>query len=156
MGNAKILQYITYAEDGALDGCYIQAPPESHINRMLEVDDATAATWTSYRANEARDGVELAPPAPAALPDVSDYTAAVQAMLDAKPRERRYDGILSAATYATSTVPKFKAEGQACVEWRDAVWARCYDLMADVEAGKLARPSVDELLAMMPNLVWPE
>jgi hypothetical protein len=148
--------YVTYLPNGFLDGCFLQEPPEDHLERMIEVPPEFAANWTSYRANEARDGVELAAPMPAAAPEVLDYTAAVQAMLDAKPRERRYDGILSATTYATSTVPKFKAEGQACVEWRDAVWARCYDLMAEVEAGKLARPSVDELLAMMPDLVWPE
>jgi hypothetical protein len=156
MDNAKIVQYVIYTDSGTLEGCYIQAPPESHINHMIEVDSVTAAAWTSFRANEARDGVELVPLPQAAPPDVLDYTTAVQSMLDAKPRERRYDGILSATTYATSTLPKFKAEGQACVEWRDAVWARCYELMADVESGKLARPSVDELLTMLPNLVWPE
>ncbi|QJE03037.1 hypothetical protein HH212_26130 [Massilia forsythiae] len=148
--------YVTYLPDGSLDGCFIQEPPEEHADRMIPVEPAVALNWCTYRANEARDGVELAPPAPAAPPEVLDYTAAVQAMLDAKPKERRYDGILSACTYATSTVPRFKAEGQACVEWRDAVWARCYQLMADVEVGKMPRPTVDELLAMLPELMWPE
>lgn len=80
---------------------------------------------------------------------------AVQVMLDAKARERAYDGILSACTYATSSVAKFRAEGQACVEWRDAVWATCYTLLAEVKAG--ARPilTVDELLAELPALEWP-
>lgn len=95
-----------------------------------------------------------APPAPAPI-GVADYVAAVQVMLDSKARERNYDGILSACTYATSTVPKFQAEGQACVAWRDAVWAACYDAMALVESGAIPQPTVAELVAMMPPLVWP-
>jgi hypothetical protein len=153
---AQVLSYVTFDPiSGGLLGGFLQAPPEGHDHR-IEVPDQVRIDWRVYCLNSAGDGVERAPLAPAALPEVFDYTAAVQATLDAKARERRYDGILSATTYATSTVSKFKAEGQACVEWRDAVWARCYQMMADVEAGKMPHPTVDELLAMLPNLVWPE
>ena len=48
------------------------------------------------------------------------YVAAVQVRLDDFARTRNYDGILSAATYATSTVSKFAAEGQCAVALRDA------------------------------------
>jgi len=50
---------------------------------------------------------------------IAQYTAAVQSHLDAFAQTRNYDGILSAATYATSTVPKFQVEGQYAVEARD-------------------------------------
>ena len=89
------------------------------------------------------------------MPTVDEYTNAIQAMLDTKAREKRYDNILSACTYVTSTVPSFQAEGQACVEWRDAVWAESYDLMAQVQAGTLAQPTIPELLAMLPEMDWP-
>lgn len=85
-----------------------------------------------------------------------DYVAAVQSMLDAKARERRYDNILSACTYATSTTARFQAEGQACVVWRDAVWTRCYALMEQVQDGSLQQPTIEELLAMLPSMEWPE
>ena len=91
-----------------------------------------------------------------AVPSVPQYVAAVQAMLDAKAQERMYDGILSACTYATSLNPKFQAEGQTCVEWRDAVWARCYELMDDVESGALPQPTIEGLLGMLPQMEWPE
>lgn len=97
--------------------------------------------------------IDSAPPAPPAVPD---YVTAVQMMLDTKARERLYDNILSACTYATSTRPKFQAEGQACVAWRDAVWSRCYELMADVDSGALTQPTIEELLAMLPTMEWPE
>jgi len=151
-----MLSYVTYLPDGALDGAFLQVPREEHAERMIPVDDAVRIAWKNYRANEARDGVELAPAAPHPKPAVPDYVAAVQAMLDAKAQERRYDNILSACTYATSTQAKFHAEGQACVAWRDAVWSKCYELMADVDSGALAQPTIDELLAMLPTMEWPE
>jgi hypothetical protein len=150
------IRYVTYREDGVLDGCYWQVPPQEHIVRMIPVNDSTAADWPHYRANDARDDVESVPPAPVASPQVPDYVTAVQSMLDMKARERLYDSILSACTYATSTQPKFQSEGQACVAWRDAVWAKCYDLMSAVDAGTLAQPTIDELLSMLPTMEWPE
>lgn len=85
----------------------------------------------------------------------SDYVTAIQSMLDAKARERNYDGILSACTYATSTFPKFAAEGQACVAWRDAVWSQCYAILGAVQAGQRAQPTIEQVIAEMPALVWP-
>jgi hypothetical protein len=95
------------------------------------------------------------PPPPTAEQIIAQYTAAVQKHLDDFARTRGYDGILSAATYATSTVPKFKAEGQYAVEARDATWAKCYEVLAAVEAGSRPMPTLDELLAELPVLTWP-
>jgi len=95
------------------------------------------------------------PPPPAPEQIITAYTAAVQAHLDAFAQTRNYDGILSAATYATSAVPKFQAEGQYAVEARDATWAMCYAILADVQGGQRAMPSQAELLAELPALVWP-
>ena len=86
---------------------------------------------------------------------VAQYTAGVQKYLDDFARTRNYDGILSAATYATSAVPKFKAEGQYAVEARDATWAKCYEVLAAVEAGSRPMPTLEELLAELPVLTWP-
>lgn len=92
---------------------------------------------------------------PTAEQIVSQYTAGVQAHLDTFARTRNYNGILSAATYATSAVPKFKAEGQYAVEARDATWAKCYEVLAAVEAGSRPMPTMNELLTEMPVLTWP-
>ena len=94
-------------------------------------------------------------PPPTAEQIIAQYTAGVQKHLDDFARTRNYDSILSAATYATSTVPKFKAEGQYAVEARDATWAKCYEVLAVVEAGSHPMPTLDELLAELPVLTWP-
>lgn len=80
-----------------------------------------------------------------------------QNRLDAFARTRNYDGILSAATYATSTVPKFQAEGQYAVEARDSTWAKLYEILAEVEAGTRPAPTgYADVEPELPILTWPE
>ena len=79
-----------------------------------------------------------------------------EARLDAFAKTRNYDGILSASTYATSTVLKFAAEGQYAVDARDQTWSALYALMAEVLAGTRPMPeSFAEVEPLLPNLVWP-
>ena len=96
------------------------------------------------------------PPPPTPEQIIAQYTAGVQQHLDTFAHTRNYEGILSAATYATSTVSKFKVEGQYAVEARDATWAKCYEVLASVEAGSRPMPTLDEMLAELPELVWPQ
>jgi hypothetical protein len=148
-------RYVTYAADGTLDGCYLQVPSDDHAGHMIIIDEATASDWVHYRANAARDGLELIPPAAPALPVEADYVNAIQAMLDTKVQERRYLSILSACSYAASTNATFKAEADACTAWRDAVWLKAYSVLDEVKAGTVAQPSIPDLLAMLPPLTWP-
>lgn len=108
----------------------------------------------AYNAEAARLAAIVAPP-PTPEQVVANLTSAVQAYLDTTARTRNYDGILSLCSYAASAHPKFGAEGLAGVAWRDAVWAACYSIMADVQAGTRAVPTAAQLLAEMPPMVWP-
>lgn len=150
------MRYVTYDADGNLTACLLQDPPADQAN-IIEIDEALAPAWVAYIANAARDGIELAPVAPPvpAAPTVAEYTAAIQAVLDTTAKERNYDGILSACTYATSTIDKFRTEGQACVEWRDKVWAFGYDLLAKVDAGQAPAPAIADLVSILPQMEWP-
>jgi hypothetical protein len=95
-----------------------------------------------------------APPTPEQL--IDSLTAAIQQRLDGFARTRKYDSMLSACTYTTSTMPKFKAEAQACVNLRDATWAAAYALLDKVQAGTRAMPaSITDIEADLPALVWP-
>jgi len=85
----------------------------------------------------------------------SRLTSAIQSMLDETAKERGYDSILSLCTYATSAKPKFKAEGQAGVEWRDDVWMYCYVELDKVLSGLRTAPTPEELIEELPRLVWP-
>lgn len=82
--------------------------------------------------------------------------AATQQRLDDFARTRNYDGILSACTYATSVVLKFKTEGQYGVTARDSTWAKLYEMLAEVEAGTRPVPSgYTDIEQDLPALTWP-
>ena len=104
------------------------------------------------------DGEFSPPPAPVKPPEQiqSEIVTATQKRLDDFAKTRNYDGILSLATYATSTVPKFQAEGQYGVEARDATWSKLYEILAEVEAGTRPMPSsYADIEFELPPLVWP-
>lgn len=84
------------------------------------------------------------------------YTDAVQKWMDDTAHARGYDDIFTAISYADSSVPKFKAEGQACKDWRDKVWVSCYAYMDDVLAGKEPLVPVEDLIKRLPQIEWPE
>lgn len=87
---------------------------------------------------------------------VARLTTEIQGRLDAFARTRKYDGILSACTYAASSVPKFQAEGQYCVQARDTTCAAAYTVLADVQAGTRPMPtSIADIEADLPSLGWP-
>lgn len=76
----------------------------------------------------------------------------VQAHLDNACKERGYDNGFACASYATSSVPKFKAEAEAYILWRDKVWSYCYEQLALFEAGEREIPT--DIIAELPELDW--
>lgn len=80
-------------------------------------------------------------------------TKAVQQVLDAKAQELLYDNCLSVCSYIDTGVAKFDAEGRAFRAWRSAVWAKGYDILAQVQAGQRAIPTEEQLIAELPKLV---
>jgi len=84
------------------------------------------------------------------------FTADIQQRLDDFASSRNYDGILSACTYATSTVPRFQAEGQFAVALRDQTWAAAYEILGQVQAGTRPMPAgITDIEADLPALEWP-
>lgn len=82
--------------------------------------------------------------------------AQLQKRLDDFAATRGYDGIMSAATYATSTNAKFSSEGQYAVEIRDTTWAKAYELLAEVHNGTRPMPSsIADFESELPVMQWP-
>lgn len=86
---------------------------------------------------------------------IKEYQAAVQKRLDDFAQTRNYDGILSACTYAASTVTRFKTEGQYCVNVRDTTWAKCYEILDAVNSNSRPMPTLEQLMSELPILSWP-
>lgn len=78
----------------------------------------------------------------------------MQAYMDDAVKARGYDGILSACSYINTGIERFDSEGAACRMWRSAVWEKCYAILAEVQAGARAVPTVEELINELPKLEW--
>jgi len=82
--------------------------------------------------------------------------SSAQQRLDDAARAHGYDSIISLCTYATSSVPRFQAEGQYGVELRDATWSALYQILVAVESGERPIPAgYDEIEPELPAIVWP-
>lgn len=80
------------------------------------------------------------------------YTNLIQHILDVEARKLGYDNCNSVCTYVNTGVQKFDDEGVAFRKWRSAVWAKGYEILADVQSGKMEIPTEEELVALLPAL----
>ena len=79
---------------------------------------------------------------------------AVDDYMDRTVQERGYDNIAKCVTYEGDIDPIFNAEGTAAKQWRSKVYRKCYDILAEVEAGLRDVPTVEELIAELPEIEW--
>jgi hypothetical protein len=76
--------------------------------------------------------------------------------LDSFAKTRDYDTILSACSYAGSTVQKFQIEGQYAILARDLTWSSLYQILADIENNSRSRvESFEDIEIELPVLNWP-
>lgn len=86
---------------------------------------------------------------------IKDIIENTQRRLDNFAKERGYDGILSACTYATDPELKFSIEGQRAVDVRSRTWKKLYEILAEVEAGTRTPPtSYLDIEPLLPPAAW--
>lgn len=76
--------------------------------------------------------------------------------LDSVVQAKGYDNIVSCASYAASSDDVFRAEAQAAIAWRDAVYRAGYQILADIPAAGVTTP--DDVMALLPQpseFGWP-
>jgi hypothetical protein len=83
------------------------------------------------------------------------YQEAVQKWIDKVARDRDYNDGVHCVSYTHSTIPQWKAEADAFIAWRDAVWAYVLALFAQVLQGTATRPTIVQLIQNLPVMVWP-
>lgn len=121
--------------------------PDNWVGGVWRYDGAWSVADTARYSQIVADGAARVQAA---------VIAATQLRLDTFAQTRNYDGILSACTYATSGVTKFAAEGQYCVDARDATWATLYTIMGEVLAQTRPMPeSFADVAPLLPALAWP-
>lgn len=136
---------VTMMSLGPLPDALTKTRPPNDTSKW---DDQTAK-WVTDPAKVQAKQVAQAQALQAAL------GASIQQLLDRTAQARGYDHMLSLCSYAASTNARFHAEALAGMAWRDAVWAKAGEVLAQVQAGTRAVPTEAELLGLLPQISWP-
>lgn len=83
------------------------------------------------------------------------YEKALEEHLDKKANERGYTTIHTASLRAALVNSPYHAEGLVYGAWMDACNAKGYEVLAQVQAGTIPLPVVEDFIAMLPVLVLP-
>ena len=139
------------------------------------VDDKVFASYTyvphtldevlTWLYRDKVSSVEPGAPVPPLLysevdPDIAEIVIEmsdkyVERKLDAFAAIKRYNGIGSACSYATSSISAFKADADKCVDIRDRTLVALYDYLNKLIAGDIAVPKTSaEIDAILPEMVW--
>lgn len=82
------------------------------------------------------------------------YVVAITEHLDSIAQTRNYDNRITCSVRAAYPGP-YQAEGIAFGSWMDTCNAAGYQMLADYQAGLISQPTVEELIAGLPEMVWP-
>lgn len=124
---------------------------------VVEVDHSLYAALSGKQIEVGPDGLprEFIAQQPSLEQRAATLLRAVDAHLNAAAQAKGYDSIITAALRAALPSSPFHAEGLAFGNWMDAVYAKCYDVLAKVQADEIAEPTQEELIAMLPVLALP-
>lgn len=84
------------------------------------------------------------------------FTFAIESLLDSTVQVRDYKNILHACSYINSIIPQYQAEAVAASQWRDMVWVKAYEIQNEILNSQRQIPTIEEFLAELPALEWPE
>jgi hypothetical protein len=113
--------------------------------------DPANTDYAAYLQWVAQGNTATPPQGPSASDLQKQLTDFVQSLMDSKAQSYHYDDLTTAVTYADEpAVPKFQEEGQAFRAWRSNIWNTAYSILAEVQAGTRAFPTVSEIPALLP------
>lgn len=141
--------YVTYDADGSLTGCYLQEVLPEHADCHIEVGGEIRLSWPLYRANAARDALEVLPPAEPSAPTVPQTVTrrqARQALLLAD--------LLDDVPAAIEAIPDLTARRMAQIEWEDSLeFERARPLVVQIGAALgLDEAELDQLFITASSL----
>ncbi|WP_418137231.1 hypothetical protein [Agrobacterium sp. El2ro-1b] len=151
------MRYATIDENGFPSGFYFADIHGDAIPK--EAIEITDAQWLEFIGNPGLrkwvDGQIITVEPSTTPPTITDYEYAIQNLVDGTARERQFRDGVTLASYIGSTKPKWAAEAQAFVAWRDNVWSYAYGELAKVQTGRRQQPTVEQFLAEIAPIAWP-
>jgi hypothetical protein len=126
------------------------------VDGLLVAPDGTpsfAATtasgeWSAAQQAAVCDALGRAPPTLAPAQRVAAGAAAIERWLDQTAQSLGYNNLVTAVSYAGSSIELWQRQAQALAAWRDAVWQAAITLLA---APEQLPASEAALLARLPQ-----
>ena len=146
ISDSLLAEYSVYKANATVAPSHDELTHKAVSNGYEQVDGAWYQAWQVVELTDEEKALALA-----GL--ISTYERAVEMHMDDTVAERGYSSIVSACSYAGAPNP-FQSEGIACLTWRGNVWAKCYEILAEFQAGAIDKPTVDGLISELPALVW--
>jgi len=126
-------------------------------NVVIRADDGAVIPrghrwWDEYEAWAAAGNTPEPVPAPTMADAATALMADVQAWLDTAAKGNGYDSLASCITYVSSAVAQWKADADAAVAWRDAVWQACFQWQQSASANPPTTfPTSAEVITQLPQ-----
>ena len=111
--------------------------------------DCPDGTGIGYTYDSGADTYSAPDPPEIVLTD-ADYTKLAQNHLDARAKTMGYENIATAVTYTGSGVAEWAAEANALTSWRDDVWGKVYEILADIDSGARTAPDAATFISELP------
>lgn len=119
------------------------------IKQVVDIPDTVSLGY--YQTGTGWTSVPITPP-----PSIEDFSAAVQTQIDLAAQSRGYGDGFALSTYINSTLPQWAQEAEIFIAWRDAVWIYAYTELYKIQQGQRPIPTINELIAELPTINWPE
>jgi len=128
----------------------------ARVDGLLIAPDGTpsfAATpasseWSMAEQEAVRAALGLASPATSAAQRMAAGAAAIERWLDETAQALGYNNLVTAVSYAGSSVDLWRRQAQTLAAWRDAVWQAAIALLA---APEQLPASEAALIALLPQ-----
>lgn len=126
------------------------------VKNRSQADAPMAANWVQNDTAQIGwlyDGNTFSEPPPE-LPKLEDYDAALTAHLDSVAKSRNWQDRISLMSRAGFPGP-WQADAIAFGQWADGCNVIGYQMLADFQNGLIPQPTVEEVIAALPPMVWP-
>lgn len=102
------------------------------------------------------EGWSDTPPEPTLEERKNAFTAAIDTYMNVFAQTRGYYSLGSAASYFDDEDPIFAAEGAYAKKMRSLIYRKGYEILDAVLSGQRPMPTIEEVIAELPPLAWPE
>lgn len=86
--------------------------------------------------------------------EIKKYENAVQEYIDKCVQKKGYDNVYTCLSYKDDPDPIFRQEAYQVLCWRSVVWRTAQNILNDWTAGKIEKPTIEDVLKQFPDLGW--